>query len=1401
MRQVMGPGSGSVEMSTSPTEAFKFAKLNGENYALWFQHMQSSLQARYLWLIVTGDEPCPEKHSDTQPTEPTALTTWKATKKEWLDWSLRDQAAQGLMKGAAEPSQWPHIAQTKTAKEMWDAWKKMYVTNQQHINVHYYFEDLYTRKYDESTSMADHIAAMLDLGLKIKAAGEEIPDIHIARALVLSLPRTQTWELVKVQLFSKEKLTSDIVSTELQATANRTAHEKKSETAFLAGKKQASGKGDSKKKGGRGPKPDDECRYCHSKGHWISKCPKREEDEKKNNRGSANLAVSNLRDLGAREIGRVFMAGEVSAKGSGINAELILDCGATSHMFCDRHFFTSYTPTSTPESISVGDRRDIPVAGRGTIRFQARLLDGYRSITLHSALHVPKLAANLISLGTLQQQGVGFSSYQNGIVIKLGEEELFRASFVDKSDTLYHVEVAQMQTESAYVATSGSLRLWHRRLGHISLDTIRRMHRKNMVEGLSINSLHQYDHLCEGCALGKSHRLQFPKISTTKYELMDLIVLDLTGPMSVPTWGGASYALVIVEVSCRKPVGRLLNSKKEAYAAIREVVVMLERQSGKKLKRMRADSGTEFVNELVNTFCQKNGIVLETMVPYTPEQNGIAERAIAVFFEMVRCMLHASKMDLRYWGEAFLYAVHIRSLTHTSALDNIVPAHAWSGTKPDVSHLRIFGSVAYANIPKKVRGGKLEVTSIKCRLLGWWADETKGYRLEDVETGKIITARDVRFAEDDSPGDLAVIETRGVAPTEAEIDRLVPDDVFGKTAGSVSPISQSKSSPQPAAAVEPPIPSVDDASPTLEADVSVPRKTSKWDNLPPRDHPRHERKPAIPPGDEATEEEFLLASNRTLDNRAFITYPNEPQTYKQAMRSSYSKQWEKAIATEYDTLRNTGTFEWVPSLPHRRKAVGSRFVFREKHDGNGNLVKHKARIVAKGFSQVPGEDFSETFSSVAKFTTLRTLLALIAHSDLELHQVDVVGAYLRGSLDEEIYMEVPEGVREEGKEGWYWKLKKPLYGLKQAGRQWKVKLNEVMRNLRFEKGQADDCLYILREKGEIVMLVLVYVDDMAVAGRSLARITQFKNDLTKVFDITDLGELKYILGIQVKRDRKACTISLNQTAYIHHVLARFGMKDCTPVSTPLAVKHDLSVSQSPKTEKERTEYTKYANGIHYLEIVGSLLYATQTRPDIQFPVGLISQFGGNPGKPHLEAAKRIMRYLKGTAHFGLVLGRRGEGSFDVVGWTDSSWAQDPDSRRSVGGFVFDVAGSSVSWSSKRQPTVALSTVEAEYMASLNATKEAIWLRVLLEDMGFPQTMATLIHADNQGCIALARNPVAHSRAKHIDIRHHFIREWFQNSEIRLEYCSTKDMFADIFTKQLPCEAFETFRSVLGVVAV
>jgi len=252
------------------------------------------------------------------------------------------------------------------------------------------------------------------------------------------------------------------------------------------------------------------------------------------------------------------------------------------------------------------------------------------------------------------------------------------------------------------------------------------------------------------------------------------------------------------------------------------------------------------------------------------------------------------------------------------------------------------------------------------------------------------------------------------------------------------------------------------------------------------------------------------------------------------------------------------------------------------------------------------------------------------------------------------------------------------------------------------------------------------------------------------------------------------------------------MLDAKPVSTPLAVKHSLSTSQSPSSEAELNEYSNFSGGIHYLSLVGSLLYATQTRPDVQFSVNIVAQFSGNPGIPHLEAAKHILCYLKGTQDFSLVLGRQGRDYVDIVGWTDSDWAGNVDSRHSVGGFVFDVAGGCISWSSKKQVSVATSSMEAEYVASANATKETVWLRTLLKKAGYPQSQATIMHADNQDAIALAQNPTSHSRAKYIDICFHFIRECIKRNEIKLQYISTHQMVADILTKALPREAFEKF---------
>ena len=1367
---------------SSSGDAFKFTKLNGQNYAVWAGHMENTLASKYLWMVVDGSEPRPESPVAKEGVPFTEAE--RAQLREVQDWIARDRAACGIIRNGCEISQWPHIQHCTTSKDIWDALQKFHRDNQMDIDVHYYFGELFTRKYVEGTLMADHIAALRDLQHRINSTGETIPDIYVARALALSLPKTPAWEVLKVQLLSTKPLTADGVSSMLQAEANRRIRDKSGGAmALFTSEKTRKGKGNQS----RDPKPTDECRYCKHLGHWANKCPQREDDKRKAGNSqsstgkSANTAVSQNQELTTRETGHVYVATDSRGR-----TGTILDTGATGHMFCERGQFESYQ-LSHGDTVSVGDRRDIPVEGRGSVALQLASADGPRKVVLHNVLHIPRLGMNLVSLGSLQSAGATYRSVRAGISVMMNGEGLFTARL---DSGLYHLDAEPSTSGAAYAAASGSLRLWHRRLGHLHHDAVRKLARDGLVHGLTLSGPNDFDHVCEGCALGKSHRLPFPKVSETKYEKMELLAVDLTGPMSIATWSGMQYALIVVEASSRYIICRLLERKTDAAAAMKEIIALLERQSGLKVKKIRTDNGTEFVNSVVDDLCKRNGIVHETTTPYTPEQNGIAERAIATCLEMVRCMLHSSKMDLRYWGEALMYAVHIRNLSPTSSIPDAVPHEAWTGRKPSLSHLRVFGSTAYANIPKKVRGGKLEATAVKCRMLGWWADETKGYRLEDVDTRELITSRDVRFVEDESPSDLVVVE-------DPDNGRTVPTGV--------TPAIATHADDEQVAVTE----AVADGGdceladdPKDQEDVpTVLESMGEEDQGPPavRDRPSRVRKAPARFGVAATEDEVEAAINQSSPSarHALVVTTGDPLTYREAMKTAHAKQWEKAVEAELEQLRSSGTFEWVPSVPDGRKPIGSRIVFQTKRDGDGNVVKYKARIVAKGYSQIPGQDFEHTFSSVARLTTLRTLLALSARENWELHQVDVVGAYLQGDLGEELYVEPPDGIRTKNDDQRLWRLRRPLYGLKQAGRQWKLKLDGVMKKLGFATSSADECLYTKRKDGKVEVIVLVYVDDMAVAAPLIQGVMWFKTELGKVFPITDLGELKHILGVRVRRDRVARTIRLDQTAYLQALLTRHGMENSTPVATPAVVKDRLTTAHSPSNAEEQKSYDVFSGGFRYLECLGGILYATHTRPDIQYATGVCAQFGANPGKPHLIALKRILRYLKGTIAYGLVLGGKNDGA-DIVGWTDSDWAQDLDDRRSIAGFVFDVAGGTVSWSSKKQPTVALSTVEAEYMASANATKEAIWLRTLLSDLGSPQTTSTIIRADNQGCISLSHHPIAHSRAKHIDIRHHFVRERVASSEIELQFCPTHRMLADILTKSLPRDAFEKFRKALGV---
>ena len=424
-------------------------------------------------------------------------------------------------------------------------------------------------------------------------------------------------------------------------------------------------------------------------------------------------------------------------------------------------------------------------------------------------------------------------------------------------------------------------------------------------------------------------------------------------------------------------------------------------------------------------------------------------------------------------------------------------------------------------------------------------------------------------------------------------------------------------------------------------------------------------------------------------------------------------------------------------------------------------------------------------------TTLRTVLALVAREDLELVQLDVKTTFLHGDLHEDLYMEQPSGFVAHGSEDMVCLLCKSLYSLKQAPREWYHKFDAFMRSEGYMRSHEDPCLYTCKATDGSLIVLILYVDDMLIAGKSVADVNALKHRLHETFAMKDLGDASHILGMRITRDRSRKLLFLSQKEYIDRVLERFHMEGGKAISTPLPPYAKLSHDDCPQMDVETAEMSR----IPYATAVGSLMYAmVATRPNLAHAIGVVSRYMSNPGKQHWDAVRGILRYLRGTSELSLCYG---EQDMSVRGYVDSDYAGSVDSRKSTSGYVFTLAGGLVSWASRIQPCVSLSTTEGEYMAATEATKEALWLSRLVGDLGMAVD-APMLHSDSQSAIALARNPVFHAKTKHIEVRYHFIREVLEDKRIQLVKVHTDDNPADLLTKPLDSQRFAHCRSLMGM---
>ena len=1127
-----------------------------------------------------------------------------------------------------------------------------------------------------------------------------------------------------------------------------------------------------------------------------------------------------------------------SQASSNVTSEWIVDSGATDHICSSEKYFISLNPCS--KTLELGEGHSA-VTGFGDVRLKYQCQGREREVLLTNVLLAPNFHRNLISTAKIDAKG--FSTLTKGGKLFVYRDDPAAPLMVATKDvnlwkmqatvvTMAPVEVKGKVTELVALTNEqgptkcSELELWHRRFCHLNIRGLALMKDKEFVVGLKNSNL-KGDCQCEICSLSKINAASTVKnVDITSTSPLDLLHADLWGPARTASHGGARYILVIIDDFSRMAYIAPIKTKDQTFAEFTKFVTAMETRLERKVKQLRTDNGSEFCSKEFEDFLEKKGIHHQKTNVYSPAMNGVAERFNRTLLDGTRALLADSGLPTQFWAELACGFVHVRNRFSCSKIGGRTPISLFFGKDPSVHHLRILGSKCIVlNTPPK-RANKLNPKGWSGILVGY-AKSTLGYRVWNPEDNLVYETKNVRVFETHNVCPPVVINDGGApkpilppqpktpAPVSETIswDFDVPELSTGRPAEPIYAHDETRVDP-----VRPPMEQVDvngetrvdPVRPAMEPqavawtkEISRPRgknrecsvrysndagETLYQESALRRYH--QERGLHYDP----TKFDFETTSTSTEDNETEITFPGlrrrddlpttrgslrnndhavlfsavDPVNYKQAMQSPEKIEWTAAMDEEIATLKQRDVFEAL-ERPENAKVLGTKWVYKTKNDSTGDSRRHRARLVVQGFRQTQGLDYDEVFSPVVNFVVIRLfcILLVVRRGWVDAH-LDVKCAYLYGELPVTTFISIPEGYHSTERPGFVWRLKRALYGLHQSGRQWYQKLVEELMKIGFSKIPGFSCAFHLCETA----VLLFYVDDLILFALNGSILSRVIHKISSIFDVVNLGPIHKLLGVSFERNGK--DIAIHQKHFILSLADEYGIVENKMVKVPM---HVGTVVQKP------SHISETASKFPYRSLIGSLLFlATRTRPDIMFAVILLSQYNNCFDVTHEKCLIQVLQYVVNTYDKCISLSKCA--SDQLHAYTDASWANSRDDCKSFGGYIVFLGGAPISWGCKKQRVVALSSMEAEFMAIVNCLREVHWLAGIFRY--FSPLMSSkylpIIFSDSMSAIHFCKNELETTRTKHINIKYNFVKDWLMREYFVLRSVSGKVNLADIFTK-------------------